>query len=155
MEIGMETATIWQLKSVCRQKTGPFWEWRQTDTNGGLGTWKSLGLAGIQGESGPAVRCMGPIQLREGGGSGMTGINSLWLRQLPRLLQRIKQWIVTERVVFPYPWSAHTKEMQMKALSINFLKNLETAFSRIFFLGKNLSIIFKWDRSSSALLSIL
>lgn len=95
-----ESATVWQLKSVCGQRTGPFWEWRQTDTNRGLGTWKSLGLAGIQGESGPVVRCMGPIQLRGGGGSGMTGINSLWLRQLPRLLQRIKQWNVTGSVVF-------------------------------------------------------
>lgn len=98
-EYGNNAATIWQLKCVCRQKSGPFREWRQTDSNGGLGTWKSLSLAGIQGESGPVVRYMGPIQLMEGGGSGMTGINFLWFRKLPRLLLRIKQWNVTERVV--------------------------------------------------------
>lgn len=95
-----KSATVWQLKSVCRQKADPFWEKRQTDTNRGLGTWKSLGLAGIQGESGPVVRCNGPLQLRGGGRSGMTGINSLWLRQLPRLLQRIKQWNVAGSAVF-------------------------------------------------------
>lgn len=155
-----ESATIWQLKSVCRQRTGPFWEWRQTDTNRGLGTWKSLGLAGIQGESGPVVRCMGPIQLRGGGGSGMTGINSLWLRQLPRLLRRIKQWNVTGSV-FRGTVSlvtAHTKEMLMIALSCISLKNSEKAFPtrQTSFLGKNhQSLIFKGDLSSSALSSIL
>lgn len=81
-----ESATNWQLKKVCRQKAGPFWERRQTDTNGGLGTWKSLGLAGIQGETGPVVWCNGPLQLRGQRRNGMTGINSLWLRQLLRLL---------------------------------------------------------------------
>lgn len=65
-DYGNETARVWQLKCECRQKSGPFWvEWRQADTNRGLGTWKLLGLAGIQGESGPVVRCMGLIQLRE------------------------------------------------------------------------------------------
>lgn len=92
----------WSLSwKVCIDKRlAPFWEWRQTDTNRGLGTWKSLDLAGIQGASGPVVRCMGLMQLRGGRGSGMTGINSLWLRQLSRLLQRIKQSNVTGSVVF-------------------------------------------------------
>lgn len=62
------SATMWQLKRVHRQKIGQFWAWRQTDTKRGLGTWKSLGLAGIQGESGPVVRCTGPIRLGEGEG---------------------------------------------------------------------------------------
>lgn len=87
----------------------------QTDTNRGLGTWKSLGLAGIQGESRPVVQCMGLIQLR--GESGMTGINFLWLRQLPRLLQRIKQLNVIGSVVFRVTSlvTAHTKKMVITA----------------------------------------
>lgn len=110
-----ESVTIWQPRSVCRQKTGPFLERMQTDTNRGLGTWKSLGLAGIQGESRPVVQCMGLIQLR--GGSGMTGINFLWLRQLPRLLQRIKQLNVIGSVVFRVTSlvTAHTKKMVITA----------------------------------------
>lgn len=37
------------------------------------------------------------IQCREWGGSGMTEVNSLWLEELSRLLQRIKQRNVAER----------------------------------------------------------
>lgn len=82
----------------------------------------------------------------EGGGSGMTGINSLWLRQLPRLLQRIKQWNVTGSVVSRGIVSlvtAHTKEMLMIASSCIALKNSQKAFPT------RQNLFLRWEPSES------
>lgn len=94
------SATMWQLKRVHRQKIGQFWAWRQTDTKRGLGTWKSLGLAGIQGESGPVVWCTGPIRLGEGEGVAWLELILCDWSNLQGYLQGVKQLNVTERVVF-------------------------------------------------------
>lgn len=156
------TSTIWRRKSVCRQKTGPFFEsgGRQIPMGawGPENRWAWLVFRVNQGQWYDA---WARYSSGEGGGSGMTGINSLWLRQLPRLLQRIKRWNVTGSVVSRGTVSlvtARTKEMLMIASSCIALKNSQKSFfprGKTSFLGKNhQSRLFKGDAFSSALSSI-
>lgn len=114
---------MWQLKSVHRQKSGQFWVWRQTDRQIPRGAW------------GPANRWAWLVfRVNQGqwydaaarydwerGRSGMTGINSQWLKQFTRSLQGVKYLNVSWRLVFGGTPSSvtYTEETLMITSSTN------------------------------------
>lgn len=79
---------------MCVQTTcGPFWKRWQPDLYRGADKHWAWLVQYLQ-----RIRVSRTTRYRAGKGEEVTGINSLWLEKLPRLLQWIKRWNVAERV---------------------------------------------------------